>query len=119
MNIEHSSDSQHRNVEALCRRPCIKCKYNPSWETENSKESFSEKKTTHQVRGIETRSKETYNAHRETEIDDITDLQKKHGDMSCKEMAPSKYKTQPNTAQFCRDNDKSVVGTERNPTGSM
>lgn len=78
MTIEHRSGSQHRNADALSRRPCNKCKYNPNWEMEKSKKSFSEKKTTHQVCGIETRSKETDNVHNETGIDDISlaDLQK-------------------------------------------
>lgn len=72
MTIEHRSGSQHRNADALSRRPCNKCKYLPNWETENSTESSSEKKTTLQVCGIETRSKETNYVHSETDIDDIS-----------------------------------------------
>lgn len=45
---------------------------------EKSNESFSEKKATHQLCGIETRGKETNNVNSETGIDDISlaDLQK-------------------------------------------
>lgn len=31
ITIEHRSGSQHRNADALSRRPYNKCKYNPNW----------------------------------------------------------------------------------------
>uniref|UniRef100_A0A8W8MRP6 Uncharacterized protein n=1 Tax=Magallana gigas TaxID=29159 RepID=A0A8W8MRP6_MAGGI len=60
---------------------------------EKSKESFSEKKTTHQVCGVGTRSKETDNVHSETGVDDISlaDLQKEDKEICLK--ARKKFST--------------------------
>lgn len=120
--IEHRHCSQDQNADALSRRSCNKCKYNPNCETENSKQSFSEKKSTHQVCGIETRSKETDNVHSETKIDDnfLADLQKEDKEICLvKKWFLEDIKPSQHTAQLWRDNEKSSLGTNKNYTGSM
>ena len=32
MTVEHRPGTHHRNADALSRRPCGKCKYDPDWE---------------------------------------------------------------------------------------
>ena len=33
MTIEHRAGTKHRNADALSRRPCKRCKFDPEWET--------------------------------------------------------------------------------------
>ena len=37
MTIEHRPGTQHRNADALSRRPCRQCHYDPNWESASTK----------------------------------------------------------------------------------
>ena len=37
MTIEHRPGTQHRNADALSRRPCRQCHYDPNWESASAK----------------------------------------------------------------------------------